>query len=294
MTWAIIADSSCNLRDYTPAAPNCIYAFAPLTLHVGGEEYPDDSDLDVSKLNERVRAEATASSSACPSAGEWADLFRLADNVIVVTLSSNLSGSYDSAQMGRNLVMDEYAREHSGQIMGKNIYILDSRAAGAKLEIMVRLIDRYLTMHPDAMFDEVVSYAKRLESNSQVQFSLRSFDNLVKNGRMPKLVGALASGLSIRMLGTASEQGTIKVIAPTRGDKKTIKKILDVMRSDGYRGGMTYIDHVDNAEGAEELARAIVSEWPQAEVETLPCRGLCSYYAEETGLIIGYEWNGLS
>ena len=294
MTWAIIADSSCNLRDYTPAAPNCIYAFAPLTLHVGGEEYPDDSDLDVSKLNERVHSEATASSSACPSAGEWADLFRLADNVIVVTLSSNLSGSYDSAQMGRNLVMDEYAREHSGQIMGKNIYILDSRAAGAKLEIMVRLIDRYLTMHPDAMFDEVVSYAKRLESNSQVQFSLRSFDNLVKNGRMPKLVGALASGLSIRMLGTASEQGTIKVIAPTRGDKKTMKKILEVMRSDGYRGGMTYIDHVDNSEGAEELARAIVSEWPQAEVEILPCRGLCSYYAEETGLIIGYEWNGLS
>ena len=47
MTWAIIADSSCNLRDYTPATPNCTYAFAPLTLHVGGEEYPDDSDLDV-------------------------------------------------------------------------------------------------------------------------------------------------------------------------------------------------------------------------------------------------------
>ncbi len=190
-------------------------------------------------------------------------------------------------------------------------------------------------------FDEVVSYAKRLESNSQVQFSLRSFDNLVKNGRMPKLVGALASGLSIRMLGTASEQGTIKVIAPTRGDKKTMKKILDVMRSDGYRGGLAYIlsirmlgtaseqgtikviaptrgdkktmkkildvmrsdgyrgglayiDHVDNVEGAEELGRAIASEWPQAEVEILPCRGLCSYYAEESGLIIGYEWNGLS
>jgi len=294
MTWAIIADSSCNLRDYTPVTSNCTYAFAPLTLHVGGEEYPDDSDLDVSKLNERVHSEATASSSACPSAGEWADLFRLADNVIVVTLSSNLSGSYDSAQMGRNLVIDEYAREHGGQIMGKNIYILDSRAAGAKLEVMVRLIDRYLMKHSDATFDEVVSYAKKLESNSQVQFSLRSFDNLVKNGRMPKLVGALASGLSIRMLGTASEQGTIKVIAPTRGDKKTMKKILDVMRSDGYRGGLAYIDHVDNVEGAEGLGRAIASEWPQAEVEILPCRGLCSYYAEESGLIIGYEWNGLS
>ena len=73
-----------------------------------------------------------------------------------------------------------------------------------------------------------------------------------------------------------------------------MKKILDVMRSDGYRGGLAYIDHVDNVEGAEELGRAIASEWPQAEVEILPCRGLCSYYAEESGLIIGYEWNGLS
>lgn len=293
MTWAIIADSSCNLRDYAPAAPNCIYAFAPLTIQVGGEEYPDDADLDVSALNARVRLETTAASSACPSAGEWAELFRLADNVIVVTLSSNLSGSFDSAQMGRNLIMDEFAREHGGRIQGKNIHIIDSRAAGAKLEVMVRLIDRYLTMHPDVTFDEVVSYAKRIESNSQVQFSLRSFDNLVKNGRMPKLVGALASNLSIRMLGTASEQGTIKVVAPTRGDKKTIKKIIEVMRSDGYRGGMVYIDHVDNIECAEELHRAIASEWPQAEVEILPCGGLCSYYAEESGLIIGYEWNGL-
>ncbi len=294
MTWAIIADSSCNLRDYTPAALNCIYTFAPLTIQVGGEEYVDDADLDVSELNERVHSETSASGSACPSAGEWAELFRLADNVIAVTLSSNISGSYNSAQMGRNLVMDEYAREHDGQILGKNIHIVDSQAAGAKLEIMVRLIDRYLTMHPDAMFEEVVSYANRLKSNSQVQFSLRSFDNLVKNGRMPKLVGALASNLSIRMLGTANEQGAIKVIAPTRGDKKTIGKILEVMRSDGYRGGMAYIDHVDNIEGAEELSRAITSEWPQAEVEILPCRGLCSYYAEKSGLIIGYEWGGLN
>ncbi len=74
----------------------------------------------------------------------------------------------------------------------------------------------------------------------------------------------------------------------------SVKKILDVMRSDGYRGGMAYIDHVDNAEGAEELGRAIASEWPQAEVEIIPSRGLCSFYAEESGLIIGYERIGLS
>lgn len=292
MKWAIIADSSCNLREYTPTAPDCEYAFAPLKILVSGEEFVDDADLDVTVLNDRVKTETDATSSACPSAGEWAELFRRADNVIAVTISSNLSGSYDAAQMGRNLVIDEYAREHSGMIAGKNIYILDSKAAGGKLEVIVKLIDRYLTNNPNVSFEDVVSFAKRLQDNSQVLFSLSSYDNLIKNGRMPKLVGALASGLSIRMLGTASEQGTIKVLAPTRGDKKTIKKIFDVMRDNGYRGGLVYIDHVDNEKGASDLKRAIEAEWPNAEIEILPCGGLCSYYAEESGIIIGYEWNG--
>lgn len=291
MSWAIIADSSCNLREYVPAAPDCAYAFAPLKINVSGEEYIDDVNLDVVELNERVRSESNASGSSCPSAGEWHDLFKLADNVIAITISSNLSGSYDAAQMGRNLVMDEYAREHNGRIDGKNIFVLDSRAAGGKLEVIVRLVDRYLTSNPGATFDEVVAFAKRLQGNSQVLFSLSSYDNLVKNGRMPKLVGALASGLSIRVLGTASEQGTIKVLAPTHGDKKTIKKIFDVMRGDGYRGGLVYIDHVDNEKGALALKTAIEKEWPNAEIEILTCGGLCSYYAEDSGIIIGYEWN---
>lgn len=290
MSWALIADSSCNLRTYQPTAANCTFALAPLKILVAGEEFVDDAALDVSALNRRVAAESSASGSSCPSAGEWAELFGLADNVIAITISANLSGSFEAAQMGRNLVMDAYARVHDGQIAGKNIFILDSKAAGGKLELIVRLIDRYLTTNPDATFEQVVTYAERLQENSQVLFSLSSYENLTKNGRMPKLVGALASGLSIRMLGTASAQGTIKVVAPTRGDKKTYRKIIDTMRTDGYRGGMVYIDHVFNESGALSLKDAIVSEWPHAEVFVVPCGGLCSYYAEETGLIIGYEW----
>lgn len=294
MSWAIIADSSCNLRSFEPEAKGCAYALAPLKINVAGTEYVDDVDLDVAELNAKVLHEASASSSSCPSAGEWAELFKTADNVIAVTISSNLSGSYEAAEMGRNLVMDEYAREHNGLISGKNIFVLDSRAAGGKLELIVRLLGRYLNNNPEADFENVVDYARRLRERSQVLFSLSSYDNLIKNGRMPKLVGALASSMSIRMLGTASAQGTIKVVGPTHGDKKTIRKIIDAMRSDGYRGGMVYIDHVDYEHGADALKEAIETEWPGAEVYVLPCGGLCSYYAEETGLIVGYEWNGIS
>ena len=93
MSWAIIADSSCNLRDYIPTAPDCAYAFAPLKIQVAGEEYVDDASLDVAELNERVKTEPSATSSACPSAGEWEELFQKADNIIAVTLSSNLQAA---------------------------------------------------------------------------------------------------------------------------------------------------------------------------------------------------------
>ena len=288
MSWAIIADSSCNLRAFTPTATDCAYLCAPLKINVGGEEYVDDADLDVAELNARVAASNEASSSACPSAGEWADLFRSADNVIAVAISSNLSGSYEAALIARNIVMDEYAREHGGVIEGKNIFILDSHAAGGKLEVIVKLLDRYLTGNPS--FDDAVEYAQALEAASQVLYSLSSYENLVKNGRMPRLAGTIASKLNIRMLGTASAQGTIKIVGPTRGEKKMYRKVVETMRDDGYHGGAVFIDHVDNEPAAQALATAIRVTWPEAEIEILPCGGLCSYYAEESGLIIGYEW----
>lgn len=283
MRWALIADSSCNLRSYQPTAPNCVFATAPLKIEVGGEEFIDDATLDVAELNRRVAEEASASGSACPSAGEWSELFGLADNVLAITISSNLSGSYDAACMARDMVLGQQDNA------AKKIHIADSKSAGGPLEIAVVLIDRYLTNTPDASFEDVVAFAERVLRSSQVLFSLSSYANLVKNGRMPKLVGTLASTLSIRMLGTASPEGTIQIVGPTRGDKKTYRKIVESMRSDGYHGGMVYIDHVDNLTGAQRLREAIMNEWPDAEILVVPCGGLCSYYAEQTGLIIGYE-----
>lgn len=288
MSWAIVADSSCNLRSWKPQAPDTTFVSVPLTIHVGGEEFIDDANLDVAELNRAVAQESQASSSSCPSVGVWAEEFRRADNVVAITISANLSGSYEAANTARTMVLDEFMRDHAGIMTGKNIFILNSRATGGKMELIVELLDRYLTTNPS--FDDVVAYLEKLDAASTVVFSLSSFDNLVKNGRMPRLAGSIASKLNIRMLGTASAEGTIKIVGPTRGEKKMYRKTIEVMASDGYHGGLVYIDHVDNEKSANELKALIEAQWPQAEVHILPCGGLCSYYAEESGLIIGYEW----
>lgn len=289
MSWAIIADSSCNLRSWTPTAPDTTFITVPLTIHVGGEEFVDDAQLDVAELNRKVAAEKEASSSSCPSAGTWADALRDADDIIVITISANLSGTYESAITARNIVLDEYTREHAGVIKGKNVHVVNSRAAGGKLELMVELLDRYLAQGART-FDDAVSYIEHIEESSSVLFSLSSFENLVKNGRMPRLAGSFASKFNIRMLGTASNEGTIKIVGPTRGEKKTIRKTVEHMAASGFHGGLVYIDHVDNEQGACALRDAIVEQWPSATVRIVPCGGLCSYYAEESGLIVGYEW----
>ena len=288
MSWAIVADSSCNLRSWKPQAPDTTFVSVPLTIHVGGEEFIDDANLVVAELNRTVAQESQASSSSCPSVGVWAEEFRRADNVVAITISANLSGSYEAANTARTMVLDEFMRDHAGIMTGKNIFILNSRATGGKMELIVELLDRYLTTNPS--FDDVVAYLEKLDAASTVVFSLSSFDNLVKNGRMPRLAGSIASKLNIRMLGTASAEGTIKIVGPTRGEKKMYRKTIEVMASDGYHGGLVYIDHVDNEKSASELKANIEAQWPQAEVHILPCGGLCSYYAEESGLIIGYEW----
>ncbi|AEB07073.1 degV family protein [Coriobacterium glomerans PW2] len=280
MTWAIVADSSCNLRSFEPTAPDTVYRFAPLKINVAGREYIDNADLDVEDLNRRVAAEGAASSSSCPSAGEWAELFRCAENVIAVTISSNLSGSYEAACIARDLVLEEG---------GHRIYVLDTRSAGGKLEVIVEMLDRYLH-DGERTFEDACDYARSLERSSQVLFSLMSYENLSKSGRMPKMAGIIASKLSIRILGTASPEGTIKIVGPAHGERKMNQKTVNTMAADGYRGGLVYIDYVDGQRAAHELADMIVQRWPTAQIRILPCGALCSFYAERGGLIIGYEW----
>ncbi len=285
MSWAIVSDSSNNLRDFAPTATDTVYAFAPLKVHVGTREINDTADLDIADYFEAIDDATEPCSTACPSVGEWKELFELADNIIAIPISSNLSGSLEAAETAKHIVCE------SSQ---KNIHIVDSHAAGGKLELLVVLIDRYLTNNPDATFEEVSSYASSLERNSQVLYSLSDYTNLTRAGRMPKVAGVVANKLNIRMLGTATAEGTMKIVGPARGEKKMAKKILSTMESDGFTGGEVYIDHVKNEAGAQLLADAITEKWPASTCHILPCRALCSFYAENSGIILGYGWDDAS
>lgn len=286
MSWALVSDSSCNLRDFTPTAPDTVYRFAPLKIRVGEHEFVDDETLDTHELNCAVARESAASSSSCPNVGEWIELFSLADYTICMPISDGLSGSYSAASTARDMVLEKDPSH--------KIHLVNSRAAGGKMDLLFLLFDRYLKNNPDVSFEEGCAYFDRLEQNSQILFMLCNYENLAKAGRMPKTVGLIANKLNIRILGTASPEGVIKIVGPTRGEKKMFSKIVNTMEADGFCGGEVVIDHVENVEGARGLAAKIEEKWPDSHVTIMPCGGLDSYYAEMNGLIIGYGWDNAS
>lgn len=197
--------------------------------------------------------------------GEWAELFKLADKTICMPISEGVSGSYNAAATARDMVLAEEPN--------RQIHLVNSRAAGGKMDLIFLLFDRYLASNPDVSFEDACAYFDSLEQNSKILFSLCNYENLAKAGRIPKAAGVIANKLNIRILGTASEAGKIELVGHTRGEKKMLNKIIDTMEAEGFTGGEVVIDHVENEAGAKHLPAELWSAGQAPRLSSCPVTG---------------------
>ena len=127
------------------------------------------------------------------------------------------------------------------------------------------------------------------QENTKLLFVLAKVDNLVKNGRLSKLIGAVVGLLNIRMVGEASDTGTLELLQKARGAKKALTAAVDEVLKAGYKGGRIIIAHRNNEKFCQQFSEVIKEKFPAADISFLPTSGLCSFYAEEGGLLMGYE-----
>ena len=118
---------------------------------------------------------------------------------------------------------------------------------------------------------------------------MESLANLARNGRVKPAVAAVARMLGIRVIGQASEVGELDVLCKTRGEHGALERIVLELKGHGYNGGKLQISHCDNPAAAERLKHMVQAVFDGAQVTVTPCGGLCSYYAELGGLLVGYE-----
>ena len=271
----IAADSSCNLLTLNGAD----FVSVPLTIRTETEEFRDDASLDVDAMVSTLRSTRGRSYSACPNVADWESAFGESGDVIAFTITSSLSGSYNAAcAAGKNCTERNPARR---------IHVVDSLSAGPEIAL---LIEKALSEQSSgAGFDEVCENLKAYQRRTRLLFSLESMHNLAQNGRVSKLAATMASVLGIRAIGQASAEGMLEMLGKCRGVRKVRQFMLSEMVELGYKGGKVRIGHCQNAALALELCAEIRQRFPEAEVRSYPLRGLCSYYAERGGIMLGFE-----
>ena len=279
MTWKIVADSGCDYREITDLANQTKFESVPLTIQIDHEIFVDNAHLDIDGMMEKMYATSSASKSACPSPDDYLRSFEGAENIFVVTITGTLSGSHNSAQLAKKLFLEENPTA--------NIHVIDSLSAGGEVDLIVRKLNDLIK--EGLSFEQVVEAISHYQANTKLLFVLAKVDNLVKNGRLSKLIGAVVGLLNIRMVGEASATGTLELLQKARGAKKALTAAVDEVLKAGYKGGRIIIAHRNNEKFCQQFAEVIKEKFPTADISFLPTSGLCSFYAEEGGLLMGYE-----
>ncbi|KJQ60328.1 DegV family protein [Streptococcus cristatus] len=279
MTWKIVADSGCDYREITDLANQTKFESVPLTIQIDNEIFVDNAHLDIDDMMEKMYATSTASKSACPSPDDYLRSFEGAENIFVVTITGSLSGSHNSAQLAKKLFLEENPTA--------NIHVIDSLSAGGEVDLIVKKLNELIK--EGLSFEQVVEAITHYQENTKLLFVLAKVDNLVKNGRLSKLIGAVVGLLNIRMVGEASDTGTLELLQKARGAKKALTAAVDEVLKAGYKGGRIIIAHRNNEKFCQQFSEVIKEKFPAADISFLPTSGLCSFYAEEGGLLMGYE-----
>lgn len=268
----IIADSGSNLNERLCREIDAVSV--PLTLTVDGRDFVDTFDLDVAEFLEAVEASPNVARSACPSPAAYAQEYEGADEVYVFTLSSKLSGSYQSAMAGKELAKNS-----------ENVHVFDSKSAcgGPALQaIKLRsLLDQGLSK------SEVIKQMTDFIQNMQTLFVLEDLNPMIKNGRMNKLVGKLVMAMQIRPI-LAGEDGEVVQLDKARGTKAAHRRLAEIAaeRFRGEDSSLAVISHCFNEEGALNLKAMLEEKCSFKRIIIEQTNGLNTLYAARKGLVL--------
>ena len=275
MDYKIVMDSAGDLLEMEQAE----FSNVPLKILAGDREFVDDATTDVAEMVEYMRTYVGKSSTACPRAGEYLEAFGDAEDVYCVTITSGLSGSYNAACIAAQTYLEQHPQ--------RRVHVFDSLTAGPEMTLVAEKIRELV--HQKLPFDKIVSMVEEYNLKTQLAFSLESLHNLAQNGRVPVAVAKIAGMLSIRLVGKASDEGTLQPTGKARGDQKVPGELLKQLLSMGYKGGRVRIHHCYNLPSAQRLKDAILEKFPQASIIIQKTNALCSFYAEKGGMLVGFE-----
>ena len=277
MSFHIVADSCCELTADMKKRGNI--EIAPLTLEVGGESILDDETFDQKYFLKRVAECPECPKSACPSPDYFRKSFlNGAERCYAVTLSAQLSGSYNSAVLGANLAQEENE--------DLKIHVFKSRSASIGETLIVKKIVE--CEEAGMSFERVVETVELYISTQNTYFVLENLETLRKNGRLSKAKALVASALKIKPVMGATPEGDIVQLDQARGINKALMKMVDAVVNDAQHveTKTLAVSHCNCPERAEMVKEALLERLAVQDVFVLDTQGVSSMYANDGGIII--------
>ena len=278
MSFHIVCDSCTDLTE-EDLKKGC-YTLVPLTLLVDGEEIIDDETFDQADFLAKVAASKESVKSACPAPESYMEAYSKADDIYVVTLSAELSGSYNSAVLGKNLYEEENGT--------KNIHVVNSRGAATTQVLIARKLNEYASQ--GMPFEEVVDKIEEYTTSLRTYFVLETLEVLRKNGRLSRLSATIAGALNIKPVMIGTRDGVIQKAAQARGMKKALAKMVEHMGSEGrdLTRRQFVISHCNCYERAVYVKELIKKHLHAEDVDIVDTKGVSSLYACDGGNIVSY------
>ncbi len=275
MKYQILVDSSSDMSSDYLADKNIAFSIVPLHLFIGEEEYLDDDNLDTSELVAKMNSTKQKLHTACPSIEAWSQHFSKAEYTFVVAMTSQLSGTYNSAVVARENATNK-----------DKIFVFDSKSTSGSMELIVDFLVKEIEAEKD--FDTIIKETNEFIGTCNLFFILHRFDNLIANGRMSRFAGLVAKTLVIKPICTASKEGTIEVSNKCIGSLNAYRKLAELcsQRATDFSDKKLIITHCNNLEDAEKIKELVCAKCNFREVIIKRMRGLTSFYAEDKGLII--------
>lgn len=251
----------------------------PLTLTVGGENIIDDATFDQKDFLKKVADCPECPKSACPSPERYMKAYECeAEHIYAVTLSAELSGSYNSAILGKNLLLEEQPE--------KKVHVFNSKSAsGGQSLIAMKIVE---CEEKGLSFEEVVSEVEKYIEEMNTFFVLENLETLRKNGRLGRVKALVASALKIKPVMGATPEGTICQLDQARGMNKAIVKMVDHIGEKGINipEKTVAITHCNCPERAKMLEEAIREKLHPAKIVVMDTAGVSSMYANDGGVIV--------
>ena len=277
MKHKIIADSCCDMTPELRARLDVTNV--PLNIMLGDAHYTDDDSIDLPAFMADMAACTGKIGTAAPSPLLYKEAFATAESSFGITLSSRLSGSHSSAVNGKALLEEE---------SDNDVYVFDSKSAAAG-EVLVAL-ELHRLIEKGEPKPTIIASIEEFIKNMKTYFVLDNVDNLLKSGRLNKVVGKVITFLNIRPIMGSDGDGSIALFGTARGQNQIIEKLVNLVKKSDRdtKGKSMVITHCCNLPLAERLRQAVEQAFTFAEILVVPTRALSSFYANAGGIVLAF------